>query len=238
MLTTSDTTSPKLQDLNLSDPLKHVIAFVLSRCSGPCLDGIYTHVRECVTPLGVTQRNPALRPTITVVFQQDWLSLMCSSSELTDLTVSLTGTCVPQGSAGSQRKYESHCQEGGSVRLYMRLHVHREQKERASAPRQSAKWSAALLPETKGISEDGWSAGGEMVYLWLQTSGTKSCLLVNFPIVTLQPKDFTFLSVKGVWRVSRLYFKEDIGIFIMLLYLLVSEVPFPSDLLSCLPTCL
>lgn len=60
---------------------------------------------------------------------------MCSGSEIIDQTVSLTGTCVPQGSADSQRKYESHCQEGGSVRLYTRLHVHREQRERASASR-------------------------------------------------------------------------------------------------------
>lgn len=91
---------------------------------------------------------------------------------------------------------------------------------------QSAKWSAALLPETKGISEDGWSAGREMVYPQLQTPGTKSCLLLNFPIATLKLKDSTFLPVKRVCRVSRLYFKEDIGTFVTQLYLLYHKCPF------------
>lgn len=101
---------------------------------------------------------------------------------------------------------------------------------------QSAKWSAALLPETKGISEDGWSAGREMVYPRLQTPGTKSCLLLNFPIATLQLKDSTFLPVKRVWRVSRLYFKEDIGNFVALLYLLYYKCPYlPTSCLADMP---
>lgn len=164
---------------------------------------------------------------------------MCSGSEIIDLTVSLTVTCVPQGSAGSQRKvweplsggrkcaliYASACSQGA------------ERKSRRSTT-QSAKWSAALLPETKGISEDGWSAGREMVYPRLQTPGTKSCLLLHFPIVTLQPKDSTFLSVKGVWWVSRLDFKEDMGIFVMLLYLLYHKGPSLPLPFAVLPTCL
>lgn len=158
-------------------------------------------------PLGIIQSNPrhggVLAGLTCLDVQWQW--------HHTDLTVSLTGTCVPQGSVGSHRKYESHCQEGGSVRLYVRLRVRREQKERASAPPQRAKLSAALLPETKGICEEGWSAGREMIYPRLQIRGTKSCLLLNFPKATLRPKDSTFLPVKEVWRVSRLYFKTDLG---------------------------
>lgn len=83
------------------------------------------------SPLGITESNPhhggVLAGLTCLDVQWQW--------HHSDLTVSLTGTCVPQGSVGSQRKYESHCQEGGSVRLYVRLRVHREQKERVSAPR-------------------------------------------------------------------------------------------------------
>lgn len=105
-------------------------------------------------------------------------------------------------------------------------------RESERSTTQSAKWSAALLPETKGISEDGWSAGREMVYPRLQTRGTKSSLLLNFPKATLQPKDSKFLPVKEVWQVSRLYFKKDPGTFVMLLYLWYHRYPFLP--ISCL----
>lgn len=125
-------------------------------------------------PLGIKQSNPhhggVLAGLTCLDVQWQW--------HHSDLTVSLTGTCVPQGSVGSQRKYESHCQEGGSARLYVRLGCSQgAERESERSTTQSAKWSAALLPETKGISENGWSAGREMVYPRLQTRGTKSCLL-------------------------------------------------------------
>lgn len=180
-------------------------------------------------PLGVTQSNPyhcGVSAGLTFLDVQ-WQWDHWPNSKL-NRHLRPTGQCrqskeVWEPLSGGRKCaliYASACSQGAE-----------RKSERFTT--QSAKWSAALLPETKGISEDGWSAGKEMVYPRLQTPGTKSCLLLNFPTATLQPKDSTFLFAKGVWWISQLYFKEDIGTFVMLLCLLLLQVPFPSDLPSC-----
>lgn len=173
-------------------------------------------------PLGVTQSNPCHGGASAALtfFDVQWQSDHWPNSEL-NRHLRPTGRCrqskeIWEPLSGGRKCaliYASACSQGA------------ERKSERSTT-QSAKWSAALLPETKGISEDGWNAGREMVYPRLQTPATKSSLLLNFPIATLQPKDSTFLFVKRVWRVSRLYFKEDIETFVMLLYLLYYKCPF------------
>lgn len=168
--TKCDTISPKWHWLDLVDPPGTRRSLCFKSLFRPRLAGMCTRLRECASnPLGEPKSNPHHCGV-------PWCEMQWDHWPNSELNRHLHPT--------GRRRQSKEMWEPltvGRKRAFIYAPACSQGAERKSerSTTQSAKWSAALLPETKGISE-----GRKMVYPLLQTQGTESFRLSKFDFAT------------------------------------------------------